>query len=73
MRNADSINDLRLQIKLNSKRGGQTNLAKGTEHLRVMKDGDYQKMRSGVRGEGVLGVRLFETDKLLKPPPETKP
>ena len=73
LRNADSINDLRLQIKLNSKRGGQTNLAKGTEHLRVMKDGDYQKMRTGVRGEGVLGVRLFETDKLLKPPPETKP
>ena len=73
LRNADSINDLRLQIKLNSKRGGQTNLAKGTEHLRVMKDGDYQKMRTGARGEGVLGVRLFETDKLLKPPPETKP
>ena len=72
-RNADSVNDLRLQIKLHSKRGGQTNLAKGTEHLRMMKDGDYHAMRTGARGEGVLGVRLFDTDKILKPPPETKP
>jgi twitching motility protein PilU len=73
VRNADSVNDLRLQIKLHSKRGGQTNLAKGTEHLRVMKDGEYHAMRTGARGEGVLGVRLFDTDKILKPPPETKP
>jgi len=72
-RNADSVNDLRLQIKLHSKRGGQTNLAKGTEHLRMMKDGEYHAMRTGARGEGVLGVRLFDTDKILKPPPETKP
>ena len=73
VRNADSVNDLRLQIKLHSKRSGQTNLAKGTEHLRVMKDGEYHAMRTGARGEGVLGVRLFDTDKILKPPPETKP
>jgi hypothetical protein len=73
LRNADSVNDLRLQIKLHSKRGGQTNLAKGTEHLRVMKDGEYHAMRTGARGESVLGVRLFDTDKILKPPPETKP
>jgi twitching motility protein PilU len=73
VRNADSVNDLRLQIKLHSKRGGQTNLAKGTEHLRVMKDGEYHAMRTGARGESVLGVRLFDTDKILKPPPETKP
>jgi twitching motility protein PilU len=73
VRNADSVNDLRLQIKLHSKRGGQTNLAKGTEHLRMMKDGEYHAMRTGARGEGVLGVRLFDTDKILKPPPETKP
>jgi len=73
VRNADSVNDLRLQIKLNSKRGGQTNLAKGTEHLRVMKDGEYHAMRTGPRGAGVLGVRLFDTDTLQRPPPETKP
>jgi twitching motility protein PilU len=73
VRNADSVNDLRLQIKLHSKRGGQTNLAKGTEHLRVMKDGEYDAMRTGARGESVLGVRLFDTDKILKPPLETKP
>ena len=73
LRNADSINDLRLQIKLNSKRGGQTNLAKGTEHMRVMQDGEYSALRTGVRGASVVGVRLFDTDKILKPPPETKP
>ena len=73
LRNADSINDLRLQIKLNSKRGGQTNLAKGTEHMRVMQDGEYNALRTGARGASVVGVRLFDTDKILKPPPETKP
>ena len=73
LRNADSINDLRLQIKLNSKRGGQTNLAKGTEHMRVMRDGEYNALRTGARGASVVGVRLFDTDKILKPPPETKP
>jgi twitching motility protein PilU len=36
MRNADSANDLRLQIKLTSVRGKNTNLAEGTEHLTVM-------------------------------------
>ncbi len=36
IRNADSANDLRLQIKLTSVRGKNTNLAEGTEHLSVM-------------------------------------
>ena len=36
LRNADSLNDLRLQIKLHSKRGGQTDLSAGTEHLNVV-------------------------------------
>jgi twitching motility protein PilU len=33
LRNADSLNDLRLQIKLNSQRGRSSDLAAGTEHL----------------------------------------
>ncbi len=33
IRNADSANDLRLQIKLNSRRARSTDLAAGTEHL----------------------------------------
>jgi twitching motility protein PilU len=36
LRNADSANDLRLNIKLNSKRGRQPDLAKGTEHLQII-------------------------------------
>jgi twitching motility protein PilU len=36
LRNADSVNDLRLQIKLNSKRARNTDLAAGTEHMRVV-------------------------------------
>ncbi len=36
LRNADSVNDLRLQIKLNSQRARSTDLAAGTEHMRVM-------------------------------------
>jgi len=36
IRNADSANDLRLQIKLSSVRGKNTNLAEGTEHLTVL-------------------------------------
>ena len=36
LRNADSVNDLRLQIKLSSTRGKSTNLAEGTEHFSVM-------------------------------------
>ncbi|TAN11206.1 MAG: PilT/PilU family type 4a pilus ATPase [Burkholderiaceae bacterium] len=36
LRNADSANDLRLQIKLQSKRGKSPNLAAGTEHLQVV-------------------------------------
>jgi twitching motility protein PilU len=36
LRNADSVNDLRLQIKLNSQRAKTQDLAAGTEHLQIM-------------------------------------
>jgi twitching motility protein PilU len=36
LRNADSLNDLRLQIKLNSQRAKTTDLAAGTEHLSIV-------------------------------------
>ena len=36
LRNADSVNDLRLQIKLNSQRARVTDLAAGTEHLTIV-------------------------------------
>ncbi len=36
LRNADSVNDLRLQIKLNSQRGRTQDLAAGTEHLSIV-------------------------------------
>ncbi len=36
LRNADSVNDLRLQIKLSSERGKNKNLAEGTEHFMVV-------------------------------------
>ncbi|MBL0423255.1 PilT/PilU family type 4a pilus ATPase [Ramlibacter sp. AW1] len=36
LRNADSVNDLRLQIKLNSRRAKSQNLAAGTEHLAIV-------------------------------------
>jgi twitching motility protein PilU len=36
LRNADSLNDLRLQIKLNSQRGKSTDLSAGTENLAIM-------------------------------------
>ena len=36
LRNADSVNDLRLQIKLNSQRARNTDLAAGTEHLTIV-------------------------------------
>lgn len=36
LRNADSANDLRLQIKLTSKRAKSTDLAAGTEHLHIV-------------------------------------
>jgi twitching motility protein PilU len=36
LRNADSVNDLRLQIKLQSVRARNTDLAAGTEHLKVV-------------------------------------
>jgi twitching motility protein PilU len=36
LRNADSVNDLRLQIKLNGKRSRTQDLAAGTEHLSIV-------------------------------------
>ena len=36
LRNADSVNDLRLQIKLQSVRARNTDLSAGTEHMKVM-------------------------------------
>ncbi len=36
LRNADSVNDLRLQIKLNSQRARNTDLAAGTEHFKIV-------------------------------------
>ena len=36
LRNADSLNDLRLQVKLNSKRARNPDLAAGTEHLQIV-------------------------------------
>jgi twitching motility protein PilU len=36
LRNADSVNDLRLQIKLNSQRARNTDLSAGTEHMTLV-------------------------------------
>jgi twitching motility protein PilU len=36
LRYADSVNDLRLQIKLNSQRGRSMDLAAGTEHFSIV-------------------------------------
>jgi len=36
IRNADSVNDLRLQIKLNSQRARSIDLSAGTEHMTIM-------------------------------------
>jgi twitching motility protein PilU len=36
LRNADSVNDLRLQIKLNSQRAKTQDLAAGTEHFAIV-------------------------------------
>jgi twitching motility protein PilU len=36
LRNADSVNDLRLQIKLNSQRARNQDLSAGTEHLTIV-------------------------------------
>jgi twitching motility protein PilU len=37
LRNADSVNDLRLQIKLHSQRSRSSDLNAGTEHMQIMK------------------------------------
>jgi twitching motility protein PilU len=36
LRNADSVNDLRLQFKLHSQRARNTDLSAGTEHLQIV-------------------------------------
>jgi twitching motility protein PilU len=36
IRNADSVNDLRLQIKLHSQRARSSDLSAGTEHLTIV-------------------------------------
>ena len=36
LRNADSVNDLRLQIKLNSQRGKTQDLSAGTENFSIV-------------------------------------
>ena len=36
LRNADSLNDLRLQIKLHSTRARSSDLSAGTEHLSIV-------------------------------------
>jgi twitching motility protein PilU len=36
LRNADSVNDLRLQIKLNSNRARNSDLTAGTEHMSIV-------------------------------------
>ena len=36
LRNADSVNDLRLQIKLHSQRARTTDLSAGTEHMHIV-------------------------------------
>ncbi|MDP3829280.1 MAG: type IV pili twitching motility protein PilT, partial [Polaromonas sp.] len=36
LRNADSVNDLRLQIKLNSQRAKTQDLSAGTEHMSIV-------------------------------------
>ena len=36
LRNADSLNDLRLQVKLHSERARNSDLAAGTEHLSIV-------------------------------------
>lgn len=36
LRNADSVNDLRLQLKLNGKRNRNSDLNSGTEHLKIV-------------------------------------
>jgi twitching motility protein PilU len=37
LRNADSVNDLRLQIKLHSQRSRSSDLNAGTEHMAIVK------------------------------------
>jgi twitching motility protein PilU len=36
LRNADSVNDLRLQIKLHSQRARSSDLTAGTEHMQIV-------------------------------------
>ncbi|MBI3155905.1 MAG: Flp pilus assembly complex ATPase component TadA, partial [Burkholderiales bacterium] len=56
LRNADSVNDLRLQIKLNSQRARQTDLAAGTEHMSIVglgpAPGEMPRRRATDRSSG---------------------
>jgi twitching motility protein PilU len=60
LRNADSLNDLRLQIKLNSQRGRTQDLSAGTENLRHrLKDSsNEQHQRKDLRTRTVPQSRL---------------
>jgi twitching motility protein PilU len=56
LRNADSVNDLRLQIKLNSQRQRNTDLSAGTEHMSIVglrpdALGEAPKRRAGDAGK----------------------
>ena len=59
LRTADSVNDLRLQIKLHSQRAApsERDLARGTEKLNV------QAALDEIRGKGVLGLQLYDRNK----------
>jgi twitching motility protein PilU len=47
LRNADSVNDLRLQIKLKSQRARNPDLAAGTEHLQIVGDPQAELAKLG--------------------------
>ncbi|MCC7152074.1 MAG: PilT/PilU family type 4a pilus ATPase, partial [Rubrivivax sp.] len=51
LRNADSVNDLRLQIKLKSQRARNPDLAAGTEHMQIVGDpqAELAKLNPGRR------------------------
>jgi twitching motility protein PilU len=65
LRNADSVNDLRLQIKLNSQRARNPDLAAGTEHMRsCRRQGSWQEPLHA------MSTRTYEP---TNPPPAASP
>jgi hypothetical protein len=52
LRNADSVNDLRLQIKLKSQRARNPDLAAGTEHMQIVGDPQAGTRRAGSQAAG---------------------